>query len=48
MTRSVIKNFKCPCSCGAILPGGNPVDLLFISGQIPLDPEYGELAGTLF
>ena len=23
-------------------------DLLFISGQIPLDPENGELAGTLF
>ena len=48
MTRSAIKISNVPASVGPYSQEVNSGDLLFISGQIPLDPENGELAGTLF
>ena len=48
MTRSAIKTSNAPAPVGPYSQEVTSGDLLFISGQIPLDPENGELAGTLF
>lgn len=48
MTRSAIKTSNAPVPVGPYSQEVTSGDLLFISGQIPLDPENGELAGTLF
>ena len=48
MTRSAIKTSNAPSPVGPYSQEVTSGDLLFISGQIPLDPENGELAGTLF
>ena len=48
MTRSAIKTSNAPAPVGPYSQDVTSGDLLFISGQIPLDPENGELAGTLF
>ena len=48
MTRSAIKTSNAPAPVGTYSQEVTSGDLLFISGQIPLDPENGELAGTLF
>ena len=48
MTQSAIKTSNAPAPVGAYSQEITSGDLLFISGQIPLDPENGELAGTLF
>ena len=48
MTRSAIKTSN---ATAPVVPYSQEVtsgDLLFISGQIPLDSQNGELAGTLF
>ena len=48
MTRSAIIISNAPAPVGPYSQEVTSGDLLFISGQIPLDPENGELAGTLF
>ena len=48
MTRSAIKTSNAPAPVGPYSHEVTSGDLLFISGQIPLDPENGELAGILF
>ena len=48
MTRSAIKTSNAPAPVGPYSQEVTFGDLLFISGQTPLDPENGELAGTLF
>ena len=48
MTRSAIKTSNAPAPVGPYSQEVTSGDLLFISGQIPLDQENGELAGTLF
>ena len=45
MTRSAIKTSNAPAPVGPYSQEVTSGDLLFISGQIPLDPENGELAG---
>lgn len=48
MSRSVIKTSNAPAPVGPYSQAITSGNLLFISGQIPLDPETGELAGTSF
>ena len=48
MTRSTKKTSNAHAPVGPYSQEVTSGDLLFISGQIPLDPENGELAGTLF
>lgn len=48
MPRSVIKTSNAPAPVGPYSQAITSGNLLFISGQIPLDPETGELAGNSF
>ena len=48
MTRSAIKNSNASAPVGPYSQEATSGDLLFISGQLPLDPEIGELVETFF
>ena len=48
MTRSAIKTSNAPAPVGPYSQELTSGDLLLISGQIPLVPENGELAWTLY
>ena len=43
MSRSIIKTSKAPAPVGPYSQAVRCGNLLFVSGQIPLDPENGEL-----
>ena len=48
MTRSIIKTSKAPSPVGPYSQAVSCGNFLFVSGQIPLDPESGELVGNSF
>jgi len=48
MTRSIIKTSKAPAPVGPYSQAISCGNILFVSGQIPLDPESGELVGNSF
>ena len=48
MTRSIIKTLKAPAPVGPYSQAVSYGNILFVSGQIPLDPESGELVGKSF
>jgi len=48
MTRSIINTSKAPAPVGPYSQAVRCGNLLFVSGQIPLDPESGELVGNSF
>ena len=48
MSRSIIKTLKAPAPVGPYSQAVSCGNMLFVSGQIPLDPESGELAINSF
>ena len=48
MSRSIIKTSKAPASVGPYSQAVSYGNILYVSGQIPLDPESGELVGNSF
>ena len=48
MTRSIIKTSKAPAPVGPYSQAVSCGNILFVSGQIPLDPISGELVGNSF
>ena len=48
MSRSIIKTSKAPAPVGPYSQAVSYGNILYVSGQIPLDPESGELVGNSF
>jgi len=48
MSRSIIKTLKAPAPVGPYSQAVSFGNMLFVSGQIPLDPESGKLVGNSF
>lgn len=48
MSRSIIKTSKAPAPVGPYSQAVSCGNILYVSGQIPLDPESGELVGNSF
>ena len=48
MSRSTIKTSKAPVPVGPYSQAVSCGNILYVSGQIPLDPESGELVGSSF
>ncbi|MBC8259587.1 MAG: RidA family protein [SAR324 cluster bacterium] len=48
MTRSIIKTSKAPAPVGPYSQAVSSGNILYVSGQIPLDPENGELIQATF
>ena len=48
MSRSIIKTLKAPAPVGPYSQAVSCGNILYVSGQIPLDPESGELVGNSF
>ena len=48
MSRSIIKTSKAPAPVGPYSQAVSCGKILYVSGQIPLDPESGELVGNSF
>ena len=48
MSRSIIKTSKAPAPVGPYSQAVSSGNILYVSGQIPLDPESGEMVGNSF
>ena len=48
MSRSIIKTSKAPAPVGPYSQAVSSGNILYVSGQIPLDPESGKLVGNSF
>jgi 2-iminobutanoate/2-iminopropanoate deaminase len=46
MTREIIKTADAPAAIGPYAQANKACKLIFTSGQVPLDPQTGEIVGT--